>query len=196
MAEEDSARRFLFDFFIHETENIHNRVDWFLIFHGILFEAFLAARYPVHRLTLGVLGSLVSYVWLVGGIRQLRNQRELVGAVKNATVMGPEAALLFKRMYENRSAQPGWMKWASALPAFCIWLPSAVLASWIVVTATYCEGGGIMWHGLIITLVAVVIVTFLWAWFSGKLFLSDQAAAAIWSRNDAQGPSRHEDGKS
>ncbi len=43
MAEEPFAPRLLFDFLIHEADNIHNRVDWFLIFHGILLEAFLAA---------------------------------------------------------------------------------------------------------------------------------------------------------
>ena len=100
MAKEPFARRLLFDFFIHEAENIHNRVDWFLIFHAILFEAFLNAHYSVHRITLGTLGCLVSYVWLIAGIRQLWDLRHLVESIKDRAVMGNATADAFTGLYE------------------------------------------------------------------------------------------------
>src|SRR2546428_14157545 len=102
MVEERIERRLLFDFFIHEAENLHNRVDWFLIFHGILFEAFLAARYSVHRITLGVLGCSVSYVWLVAGICQFWNLRHLVDSLSDSQIIGNETANLIVSLFQPR----------------------------------------------------------------------------------------------
>jgi len=165
--EEEFGRRLLFEFFIHEAENLHNRVDWFLIFHGILFEAFLSTRYAVHRITLGTLGCLVSYVWLVAGIRQLWNLRHLVNSVKDRDIMG-SAADIFNQMYRSRGeCQPRWMKWASATPAFCILLPAVVLLAWLVVTTTYAEvGAGRGWPALVI-LVAIALLTVSWRFLKG-----------------------------
>ncbi|SRR5713101_968329 len=165
MVEEESfGPRVFFDFLIHEAENVHNRVDWFLIFHGILFEAFLAARRPAHRITLGVLGFLVSWVWLVSGIRQLSNLRYLVGEVQKDDVMTSSAASLLRKMYTARSNQSRWMKWARATPAFCVLLPATVSAAWLVATLTYPECG-VSWVALGITILACGLFTLVWFCF-------------------------------
>jgi hypothetical protein len=195
MAEERFAPRLLFDFFLHEADNIHSRVDWFLIFHGILFEAFLAAHYAVHRITLGVLGSLVSYVWLVAGIRQLWNLRQLVASVKDQAIMGPEAAALFTGMFNARTEyQHRLMRWARATPAFCIVLPLAVFLAWLVVTATY-GGSGIgqqffeTWrvgqHPLRITACAIVLLTVVWLCVPGPN-IPDKAIACLRANSASQ----------
>ncbi len=186
MANEEFRGRFLFDFFIHEAENVHNRVDWFLIFHGILFEAFLAAHYPPHRITIGVLGCLVSYVWLIAGIRQSWDLGHLVKSISNHVIMGPEAGDLFRRLFEARQQyQPAWMKWARAAPAFCIVLPIAVLAAWLVVTATATECGFRLWV-LAGAMATLLVFTGLWAIVQPGPQISPQATAHLHSESDHQ----------
>jgi hypothetical protein len=189
MAEEEFGRRLLFDFFIHEAENIHNRVDWFLIFHGILFEAFLSTHYAVHRITLGTLGCLVSYVWLVAGVRQLWDVRQLVESVKDRNIMGAAAADLFKGMYKARAeCQPRWIRWARATPAFCILLPFAVLVAWLAVTTTYADSGA-RFSALEIIGLAIALLTVAWAFLRGPT-PSAEAIALLRDKNTSQ-----EDGK-
>jgi hypothetical protein len=164
MAEDPFGPRLFFDFMIHEAENIHNRVDWFLIFHGILFEAFLASKRPTHQITLGILGCLVSYVWLVAGIRQLWNLRWLVGKAREEETMGTGAVLYKQILAARNDEQPNWMRWARATPAFCVLLPSAVLVAWLVVTATYTESG-ISLTALEITAAFIVVLTVAWKYY-------------------------------
>ena len=167
MTEERFERRLLFDFFIHEAENLHNRVDWFLIFHGILFEAFLAAHYFVHRITLGVLGCVVSYVWLIAGIRQLWNLRHLVESIADEGIMGSEAGRVFGRLLHAREAfQSPWMKWARATPSFSIFLPFTVLTAWLFVTTTHAETGFDP-TALAIIIGALALLTVIWRFVQG-----------------------------
>ena len=156
--------RVFFDFFLHEAENIHNRVDWSLISHGILFEAFVTAKRPEHRITLGVLGFLVGWVWLISGIRQLSNLRYLVGEIQKADVMGPEAANLLSKMYIVRSSQTTQMKRALATPAFCVLLPSVVTIAWLIATATY-QDTGVSWVAVAIAILACALLTLVWFYF-------------------------------
>lgn len=156
--EKTESGRMLFDLFIHEAENIHNRVDWFLIFHAILFEGFLAAHYLYHRIALSLLGCLISYVWLVAGIRQVWNLNHFIAAVSDDALMGPVAGNVFKGLYEaRRTCQPRLMRWFSSVPAFSIVLPIALLSTWLFLTITV--------KGVLAFLMAVVILsvfTFLW----------------------------------
>ena len=176
MAEERLERRLLFDFFIHEAENLHNRVDWFLIFHGILFEAFLATHYFVHRITLGVLGCVVSYVWLVAGIRQLWDLRQLVSSMGDDSIMGSDAGRVFKELFRARDAiQPSWMRWAKATPAFSIILPFAVLVAWFVITTTYTECG-FSATALVIIIGVFILLTVLWRFVKGPIPPPDAVA--------------------
>jgi hypothetical protein len=134
---EHQARELFFAFFLHEAENLHNRVDWFLIFHAILLEAFFAARYGFQQLIVGLLGCIVAYVWLVAGIRQLWNLQHMVQSVSDEEVMGSETAYLFRKLLieTRRVNQPSWMRWASATPAFSAILPLAILIAWIILIA-------------------------------------------------------------
>jgi hypothetical protein len=158
MAEEKFEQRLLFDFFVHESENLHDRVDWCLIFHAILFEAFLTAHSPQQRVTLGALGCIVSYVWLIAGFRQLWNIRHLVGRKSDRLIMGPDAAHLFTMLFDaRRRYQSRWIKWAGATPAFCVVLPSALLVAWITVTATATIALGVV-------VIALLVLSALW-WF-------------------------------
>ncbi len=80
--------------------------------------------------------------------------------------MGGEAADVFTGLYKARSkCQPVWMRWARATPAFCILLPLAVLAAWIVVTATDTEAG--IRLPLIVIGVAIALLTVSWVFTEG-----------------------------
>src|SRR5437870_3062617 len=164
MVEERIERRLLFDFFIHEAENLHNRVDWFLIFHGILFEAFLAARRPVHCITLGVLGCLVSYVWLVAGVRQWWNVRHLIDSLSDREIMGNTASNVVAGVFQaRRNFRPSPTRWAHATPAFSVVLPLAVLLTWCVLTITYSEQG-FSRVALVALSTAILLISWLWAY--------------------------------
>jgi hypothetical protein len=156
---DEPARRLLFDFFIHEAETVNLRADWFLIFHGILFEAFLAAHFTLHRVTLGVLGCLASYVWLAVGIRQTWDLKHLVDSVSSEVIMGTEEGRLFRRLFEaRRQHQPWWMKWARSTPAFCIVLPCGCLTAWLIVTVTALDGR-LAWRVPLPTLAVLIAST-------------------------------------
>ena len=137
MSEEDpQSPRMLFEFLLHESENLHSRVDWFLIFNAILFEAFFAAHNQ-HRIVIGLLGSLISYVWLAAGIRQLWNIGHLVEIIRNEEIMGYETGKVFAQFYAGRwETQKWWMSWASSNPAFSGVIPLAVLSVWLYLSAT------------------------------------------------------------
>jgi hypothetical protein len=162
MAEEDFAKRLLFDFFIHEAENLHDRVDWFLIFHGILFEAFVASRFSIHRIALGTLGVLASWVWLVAGIRQQWSLAHLANCMADTKIMGKEAGQTFRRLWDARNAQKWWMKRFKATPAFSVVLPFAVFTTWLLLTSTYSEGGAVKVQALLIVGAAILLVTVVW----------------------------------
>ncbi len=191
MPDEKFKGELLFSFFLHEAENLHNRVDWFLIFHGILLEAFLAAHYTAHRITIGALGCLVSYVWLVSGIRQLWDLGHLVKSTSDGVIMGSGAGDLFQRLFEARQRyQPSWMKWARATPAFCIVLPIAVLAACLVVTATATERG-VNLPVLAVAIATLLACTALWAIVQPGPKISPQAIAHLY---DTTRPSSDEQG--
>jgi hypothetical protein len=192
MSDKDRHRELLFGFFIHEAENLHNSVDWFLIFHGILLEAFVSAHYQLHRVILGVLGSLVSYVWLVAGVRQLWNVKHLANAISDETVMGRETATAFAALFvARRKYQPKWMKWASAMPAFSAILPLAILIVWLALTATATECG-VAWWPILVTAAVLFGATMLWRCVQERPRVPPEAIRAIAPRPDDSNPMSQE----
>jgi hypothetical protein len=160
---EPSHQRFLFDFYIHESESINMRADWFLIFHAILFEAFAAAKAePFLRMALGALGCLASYIWLMVGIRQCWDIQHLTRAViTNEKVMDPETAEYFRRLFfvDRAIHQRNYMKWARAIPAFCIILPGALLLTWLVLVALSPQ---LTCMGVAAALLSIMVATVFW----------------------------------
>ncbi|HLG54518.1 MAG TPA: hypothetical protein VI485_04250 [Vicinamibacterales bacterium] len=135
MPDEIERRRFLFDFFIHEAEAVNMRADWFLIFHAILFEAFLGSEHMVHRLTLGAIGCITSWVWLAVGIRQSWDLKYLGFCISDKSIMGRDIGSVFDGLFKARRQQQHWsIMWARSTPAFCIVLPCVVLVAWVIFT--------------------------------------------------------------
>lgn len=75
-------RKLAFDAYLREGDDVSHRINWSLIFHAILLEAFFAAHeHGAVSLVLGALGAITAYLWLLIGIRQNRKMRYLIRAV-------------------------------------------------------------------------------------------------------------------
>ncbi len=62
--EKITPAKLIYDFFMDEGARLHQRTDWFLIFHGILLEAFFAAPQGAARFIVGILGfDIISVVY-------------------------------------------------------------------------------------------------------------------------------------
>jgi uncharacterized protein (DUF983 family) len=57
--------------FFHEDDAFHDRTDWFLVGHGILFEAFFSARDKGLSLPVWLFGLVSAWIWLAVSLRQL-----------------------------------------------------------------------------------------------------------------------------
>src|SRR5208337_825599 len=69
-ADDLSASKVLLDFYMDEGARMHQRTDWFLIFHAILLEAFLSEKSNGWvQMVVGSIGVVMSFLWLMTGIR-------------------------------------------------------------------------------------------------------------------------------
>jgi hypothetical protein len=85
-----------------EVARLGQRTDWFLIFHGILLEAFVAAPEYTARVIVGILGFLTSYLWFMTGYRQRWLSRHLGACMGNPRLMGLEFSGVFEHVFEMR----------------------------------------------------------------------------------------------
>ncbi|MBI5562671.1 MAG: hypothetical protein HY894_07475 [Deltaproteobacteria bacterium] len=130
-ADEFSKRRMIFDLFLHEDDRISQRTDWFLIFNAILFEAFHAVTRDSQQFALGLFGLIVSWVWLMNGIRQQWTSMQLGNRMGSKDVMGEEISKEYKKIFEERRKIPAWYGWARAVPSFTVTIPLACVAAWL-----------------------------------------------------------------
>lgn len=159
---EGEKPQLLFDFFIHEAENLHNRADWFLVFHGILFEAFVTSNGSTQRIPLGTLGVLVSWVWLLAGIRQQFALNHLARCMANAKIMGIETSYAFQRLWDARNKRKSIVTKLQATPAFSIVLPAAVFATWLILVATDRQSVATALAFLWIAITTIAVATSAW----------------------------------
>jgi len=128
-----SKTRIIFDLFLHEDDRISQRTDWFLISHAILFEAFTSVSKDHHRLAIGLFGLVVSWLWLMNGLRQQWSSRQLGERIETADVMGPDISRELRQLFERRRKKMSRLyQWASAVPTFTVTIPSACVLTWIV----------------------------------------------------------------
>src|SRR5215471_2780016 len=163
-------RRFLFEFFQAEAEYVNQRTDWFLIFHGILFEAFVSKQeHPRYRIILGLIGILISYLWLMAGLKQAWDLKHIVQDITDCSVMGRETAAVLKGIFGYRRKQPRPMRWFLTTPAFCIVIPGAFLIAWLLLSNTvpWAEEIAGLWrkyptlNGWFLSLIVIAIATIL-----------------------------------
>ena len=113
-----------------EGARLHQRTDWFLIFHGILLEAFFAAPQGAARFIVGILGFLTSYLWFMTGYRHRWIHRHLGACMGNPKLVGPELSGVFERIFQMRRKGPQWVMWAMPVSTFAVVIPFAFTAAW------------------------------------------------------------------
>lgn len=164
-SDESSKRRMIFDLFLHEDDRISQRTDWFLISHAILFEAFISVSNERYRLALGLFGLVVSWLWLMNGMRQQWSSKQLGDCVESPTLMGAEISHEFRHLFEKRRKNISRLyQWASAVPTFTVTIPLACVIVWIVlldVPQSILKFYDWVWISAALTLIAASILTFL-----------------------------------
>src|SRR4051794_12507044 len=138
-----TARSIVQDFLIHEAARSHERTDWYLIFHAILFEAFFAKDHP--SAVVGSVGFIASFLWVMTGFRQSWLMMHLGRCMASAAIMGPDVSWTFNQIFaardEGLSAWP-WraVKWARPVPVFCVVTPVIFLVAWAILLERYFFG--------------------------------------------------------
>jgi len=129
-------REFLLRWFWHEGDNLNQRTDWFLIFHAILMEAYLAAGgdhgLPSRGLEIGLLGLVTSALWLAIGVRNEWHIKYLIEGVKQPELISSEVAHVLRALLDARDQQPRWVKRFHSVPIFGKIVPFCCLAAWLV----------------------------------------------------------------
>jgi hypothetical protein len=168
MPDEITPAKLIYDFYFDEAARLGQRTDWFLIFHGILLEAFFAAPAGLPRIIVGVLGFLTAYLWFATGYRQRWLSRHLGACMGNANLMGNDCSRVFERIFEmRRRGLPGWVQWAMPVPAFAVAIPSAFAVAWFSL---------LLWAGAK-SLVVVAVIG-----------LASVGIATIWIKRLKNGP--------
>jgi hypothetical protein len=129
--------------FFLEAGRIDQRTDWFLIFHAILFEAFVASLRLSHRpgllyesipgLPIGLLGVISSLYWFATGCRTFWLLRQLGGYLGDECVTGTRFSAVWQIVYEGRRRH-AFLQWARPAPMFLILLPAVVMLVWSIIT--------------------------------------------------------------
>jgi len=129
--------------FNHDDEAFHVRTDWFLVGHGILFEAFFSAL--AHdgaswiALPVWIFGVVAAWAWLSTAVWQVKTLSDVKTHFREAARVYDEiqrrrGALSDKRSRYIRVLFP----WQHGTGVFGYVLPMACLGSWLGI-------GGIQW---------------------------------------------------
>lgn len=132
---------FLYERWKYEDETLGQRTDWFLVFHGILVEAFFAAETSPHRIPVALFGALTSFLWLWIGIRQRWDHQHLVKILETEKLSGSFVSASIGGIFKvRRTEQPWWLRYARATPSFTIVIPAATTLLWTCCLAIVAEG--------------------------------------------------------
>jgi hypothetical protein len=132
VADEHTPATLIHEFYFDEAARVGQRTDWFLIFHGILLEAFFAAPDHMPKVVVALLGLLTSYLWFMTGVRQRWLSRHLGACMGNRKLMGAKFGAAFELIFEmRRRGLPRWTSWAMPISAFAVVIPFAFTAAWL-----------------------------------------------------------------
>ncbi len=160
---EDSILRFLHD----EDKAIVERIDFSLIFHAILIEAFVAVTdrriWPI-----GCLGLVASYLWMMTGIRQYLNYRMIVRdlhGIPRHEVKSEDVKYVLemtdKRYDEKRADRLNpLVAWAAAVPQFTVVIPIACFVTWVWMILT-APAMPVIWQKALLVVIGPSLVTIL-----------------------------------
>jgi len=157
-----SKTRMIFDLFLHEDDRISQRTDWFLISHAILFEAFASVTKGHHRFAIGLFGLVVSWLWLMNGLRQQWSSKQLGERIESTEVMGADISHELRGIFERRRKKMSRLyQWASAVPTFTVTIPLACVITWAVLLDVPQSAMELYDRGWVIAAIALVASTVL-----------------------------------
>ena len=133
-----SARKVLFDFYLDEGARLHQRTDWFLIFHAILLEAYLSERSRGSvQMLVGSIGIVITYLWFATGIRHRWTFMHLGKCISEEKIFGQSISSSLKGVFDNRNHHlPGRaLPWARPTSCFGIITPLVFLIAWVSLLA-------------------------------------------------------------
>jgi hypothetical protein len=129
-----SGEELLDKHYFHEAERMNQRTDWFLIFHAILMEAFfsIGRRDIASIIVVGSVGLLLSFLWLISGLRAGRMASHLGNMIGRE--MGRDASEMHHKIFSERqqfvNSNP-WWGWTRFLPLFGVVIPVIFVIAWI-----------------------------------------------------------------
>lgn len=171
-------REYVKETFFHELDRVSNRTDWFLIFHAILFEAFFACKEKdeygyIPMAVIGLIGILMSYIWLMNGIRAWNTLAQIGNYMSDSKIMGDDdtdnvvkrtnpqipqnVAEMHNRIFFDRKKT--YLKgkiysWAGDVPTFAIAIPSLFLIAWLIILWYY-----LCFFLIVISVIAMVLIS-------------------------------------
>jgi len=159
--------KYLYDSFFGESDKISHRTDWFLIFHAGLFMAFLSAAsvgensMPI-QLILNILGVVISYYWLMSGIRAWAILWQFGNYMKHEAIVGRDLYNMQVRIFtERKKINKRFYGWSKPSIVFSMIMPFLFLVSWIIVAVLFYNCQYCLWYilSIIFMLISPIIVS-------------------------------------
>ena len=170
--EELSGGKYIYDSYFHESDRISSRTDWFLIFHAILFEAFIAITHNTARIIIiGTVGILSSLIWWVNGLRAYRISWQLGKLMADEKVTNGEISKMHNKIFEERRNQMDIKRdgWAKHVPLYAVVTPFIFVSAWIalLIFSLPCQWS-IGWSAAVIIPGSLVLLEIL-AWITWSI---------------------------
>jgi hypothetical protein len=157
MSDLRERRDFILAWFWHEGENLNQRTDWFLIFHAILVEAYLAAytsSLKFKGLEIGVFGLVTSFIWLMIGVRQEWHIKFFTKCVRKEEITGSsEISSTLSYILDARDKQPLWMRWAHSVSLLSKLVPFCCVVMWAILVLQRCS---LRWWWLLVAIIVSI----------------------------------------
>ncbi len=168
-----------------EGEQINHRIDWFLIFHGILLEAFFASGDKLFlKLPVALFGLVTAYLWLMIGARQNWQWRHLNDAVvaQVAEDMSDPLYVFHRRLTDIRSEkQPPLYRWVRATPIFTLVIPLTTMVTWLAVLIGTILSSRMHWAWTALPVVAIYAATKYSIWLNDRPKIAPDAVAKLFA---------------
>lgn len=144
-------------FFFTESDNISHRTDWFIIFHGVLFQAYISCtRFPI-KMVVGYIGALIGILWLMSGIRTYKLLWQAGNYMQDKQIAGSRMANTFRKIFsERKSINNKFYGWARPAPLFSIITPAIFTIAWTVVLVL-----DFSLSNIIVIVITIIILVFL-----------------------------------
>lgn len=190
-ADDLSPRKMLLDFYIDEGVRLHQRTDWFLIFHAILLEAYLSEHSSGRiQMVVGCVGLVLSYLWLVTGIRHRWTFMHLGKCMTAKEIMGQGISSSLGKVFElrNEKIPAHALPWARPTSCFGVITPAIFLAAWttLLVMAEFTLKGKLLCFGA--AFAACLLATLVACCLGPGPKIGDEMVKAVAPKNDPKHP--------